>query len=230
MSAEREIGFAEVREELARGNRVLLLVRHGERMRIDHEDPTFGETVPLTPTGEATARRFGAALRGSSAAVEFRASPLLRTVRTAELIAEEMGFSSADIVRDDLIGNASPFYSDRREAWQEFRNGRFFACAMEYLARGVRRGFSPLAPAAEAYEKYVTDIFTATLGVFVTHDIFIAAYLHAKGVKTDFNPDNWPRFLDAAAIFIEPSGRRRHAFVRTGLSTRACGIPPPANR
>lgn len=218
------IGFREVREELARGNRVLLLVRHAERTRIDKEDPTFGEHVPITGNGVRMAFDFGRALRGGSAAVEFRASPLRRTVMTAERIAAGMDLADAEIVPDDLIGNGSPYYSDRVEVWRLFKEG-FFAQSMEYMAKGVQRGFNPIREASEAYEEYLLSVFSAELGIYVTHDIFIACYLHAKGVKTDFNPDNWPRFMDAAAIVVEPSGRRRYALLRAGLSDLACGIP-----
>ena len=54
--------------------------------------------------------------------------------------------------------------------------------------------------------------------------VYVAAFLHARGVKTDFNPDNWPRFLDSAAIVLRPDGERRYMFVRAGLSPLACGV------
>ena len=226
MVRERDaMDFAAVRAELARGNRVLLLVRHAERTRIDKDDPTFGEHVPITANGERMSVDFGEALRGASDDVEFRASPLRRTVMTAERIAAGMGIAAPGIVRDDAIGNASPFYADRLEVWRLFRDGSFFASSIAYMRDGVQRGFNPIGAAAAAYEEYLLSVFTAGLGVFVTHDIFIAVYLHAKGVKTDFNPDNWPRFLDAAVIVVEPSGRRRYALLRAGLSDLACGIP-----
>ena len=52
----------------------------------------------------------------------------------------------------------------------------------------------------------------------------IAAYLHGRGVRTDFCETNWPRFLDAAAIILTPDGRRQYALVRAGLSDRCCGV------
>jgi len=220
----RTIGFDDVRRELKAGNRVLLLVRHAERPHIDHEDRTFGETLPITENGKRMCVDFGAALRGSAADVQFRASPLRRTVMSAEYIACGLGVPSPEIPTDDAIGNGSAFFSDRLEVWRQFRDGRFFDRMHEFMTRGTVPGFAPLAAAGEAYERYVLSHFCSTLGIFATHDVFIAAYLYAKGVKRDWNADNWPRFLDAAAIVVEPSGRRRYELLRAGLSDRAVGV------
>jgi len=43
------VNLDDIRRELGEGNRVLLLVRHGERPQIDNEDPTFGAALPLPP-------------------------------------------------------------------------------------------------------------------------------------------------------------------------------------
>lgn len=226
-----EIGFEDIRRELHSGNRVLVLVRHSERRKIDKEDPTFGESVPVTGNGWRLSLDWGRALRGAAAAadVEFRASPLRRTVMTAEGIAEGMGLEGAAVVPDDLIGNGSAFFADRLEVWRQFRDRRFFEKMTAYMADGVAPGFAPIGPAAVAYEEYLLSRFTARLGVFVTHDVFIAAYLHARGVKTDWNPDNWPRFLDAAVIVLEPGGARRVEFLRAGLSPLAVGVAPESS-
>ena len=214
----------EVRAELARGARVLLLVRHAERPHIDHDDPSFGGDLALTEEGRRTARELGRMLAGAADSVEFRASPLARTVMTAELIAEGMGLGDAEVVRDAEIGNGGAFMSDEREVFELFRDGRFFEKMRDYLERGVQRGFAPLAPAADRYEAHALGVFSARLGIFTTHDIFVAAFLHARKVKTDFHESNWPRFLDTAAIILLPDGTRRYAFVEPKLSTRACGV------
>jgi hypothetical protein len=88
----------------------------------------------------------------------------------------------------------------------------------------IYTGFNPLAPATDAFEEHALSVFSAQLGVFATHDVYVAVFLHARGVKTDFNPDNWPRFLDSAAIVLRPDGERRYMFVRAGLSPLVCGV------
>ena len=219
-----ETDIPDIRGELAKGNRVVLLVRHSERPRIAFEDKSFGGELPLTANGEQISVELGKMLADATDSVEFRASPLLRTRLTAELIAKGMGLAGAVVVPDARIGNGSSFIASELEVWALFRDGEFFKHMDEYMKNGVQRGFAPLASAAEEFERYVLSVFTAKLGVFTTHDVYIAAYLHAKGVKTDFCRENWPCFLDSAAIIIEPDGRRRYALVRSGLSTLVCGV------
>ncbi len=214
----------DIRRELEEGNRVLLLVRHGERSVIDHEDPSFGAAIPLTPNGVAMSRAFGAALRGAATDVQFRASPLLRTVQTAALIAEGMGIAAPDIPTDPVVGNSCAFVTDEHEVWEDFRDGRFFDKMLEYMHTGELRGFAPFANAADKYEAEQLVRFTAKFGIFTTHDIYIAAFLYAKGVKTDFSSTDWPRFLDAAAIILSPNGIRRVEYVRSGFSDGIRGV------
>ncbi len=215
---------ADIRAELARGNRVLLLTRHAERPKIDNEDPSFGGDLSLTAEGRRTSLELGRMLAGAADDVQFRASPLSRTVLTAKLIAEGMGAENPEIPEDAAIGNGSAFVESERDVWELFRDGRFFGKMEAYLRDGVQTGFAPLAAAADAFEAYATSCWTSRFGVFTTHDVYLAAFLHARGVKTDFVFDNWPRFLDAAAIVVDPNGTRRYGFVRTGLSVHCCGV------
>ena len=210
-----EASIADVIGELGRGSRVLLLLRHSERPKIGYEDKTFGASLPLTENGRRLCVEFGRMLSGATTSVEFRASPLLRTV---------MGLAGAEVVRDALVGNGSAYVASELEVWRLFRDGSFFRRMVEYMQAGEQRGFNPLAPATDAFEEHALSVFSAQLGVFATHDVYVAAFLHARGVKTDFNPDNWPRFLDSAAIVLRPDGGRRYMFVRAGLSPLACGV------
>ena len=216
--------LSDVRRELAAGNRVLLLVRHAERPKIGYEDKTFGGSLPLTPAGEEMSVAYGRLLAGSSEAVQFRASPLLRTVMTAERIAEGMGLASAEIVQDAKIGNGSAFVDSELEIWELFRDGGFFTKMCAWMREGTQRGFHELSSACDAFEEYVLSTFTGQLGIYTSHDVYVASYLHGRGVKTDFCEANWPRFLDAAAIILAPDGSRRYALVRAGLSDRCCGV------
>lgn len=214
----------DVRRALSSGARVLLFVRHAERPRIDNEDPTFGETLPLTPDGADMSRRYGELLRGAAVSVEFRASPLLRTMQTASLIAEGMGLTGAKVVPDEAIGNGCAFVDDALEMWQLFRDGSFFAAMTQYFRAGVQRGFVPIAAGASDFENYALGQFGGQLGIFTTHDVYVAAWLHAASVRTDFSVANWPCFLDAAALVLNADGTRRRVFVRAGLSERCCGV------
>lgn len=224
LGVQLDWNLADVRQALAAGSRVLLFVRHAERPKIGYEDKTFGGTLPLTPAGEEMSVAYGRLLAGASDDIQFRASPLLRTVMTAERIAAGMGLASAAIVPDARIGNGSAFVASELEVWELFRDGGFFVHMCEWMRQGRQRGFNDLASASDAFEAYALSTFTARLGIYATHDVYVAAYLHARGVRTDFCVANWPRFLDAAAVVLAPDGRRRYALVRAGLSDKCCGV------
>ncbi len=215
---------ADVRAELARGCRVLLLTRHAERPKIDNNDPSFGDALPLTAEGQRTSLELGRQLKDAAKDIQFRASPLKRTVLTAQFMAQGMGIEAPAIVEDAAVGNGSAFIASEAEVWELFRDGVFFPKMIDYLQKGVQRGFAPLGSAADAFETYCLSQFTAQLGIFTTHDVYLVAYLHARGVKTDFVYENWPRFLDSAALVIDPNGTRRYGFVRAGLSPHCCGV------
>jgi broad specificity phosphatase PhoE len=219
-----EITIDDVKAELCRGSRVLLFVRHGERPKIDNEDPTFGEALPLTEEGMRTSREMGARFRDFAEDVQFLSSPLRRTVMTASCIAEGMGLPGIDIPTDVLLGNDTFYCADQREVFELFRDGLFFEKVFEYLDNGVQRGFRQIDEATDALEEWALGKFTAKLGFFTTHDLYNAAFLHARGAKRDWNEANWVRFLDSAAIILDADGTRRYALLRTGLSTGTVGV------
>ena len=222
-----EMSVAEARGLLGGGTRAVFLLRHAERAHIDNEDPTFGADLPLTGEGERTAEALGRMLAGVPGPVRFAASPLARTIRTAGLVARGMGLDGAPVALDSAVGNDSAFVSDITEMWRQFRDGRFFEKMRRWFDDGRLPGFNELGPACDAYEDHAVALLgDAATGVFATHDVFIAAFLHGRGVKTDFREENWPRFLDSAAIFLMPDGTRRYALVRAGLSRHCRGVAP----
>lgn len=220
-----EITLEDVAHELRAGSRVLLLVRHGERPKMDNDDPTFGETLPLTAEGVRTSMEMGARLKEFAGDVQFLSSPLRRTVMTAEGIAEGMGLSGVEIPTDILIGNDTFYCADLHEVFELFRDGEFFEKVFVYLKTGRQRGFRQIDEATDALEEWALGKFTAKLGIFTTHDIYNASFLHARRVKRDWTLETWVRFLDSAAIILDPDGTRRYAFLRTGLSTGIVGVP-----
>lgn len=220
-----EVSLDDIANELRKGSRVLLFVRHGERPKIDNEDPTFGEALPLTAEGLRTSREMGARLKEFSSDVQFLSSPLRRTVMTAAGIAEGMGLEGLKIETDILLGNDTFYCADQREVFELFRDGEFFEKVFAYMRMGVQRGFRQIDEATDALEEWALGRFTAKLGIFTTHDLYNAAFLYARGVKRDWSVENWVRFLDSAAIIINPDGTRCYAFLRTGLSSGIVGVP-----
>lgn len=48
----QEMTLEDLKDELRRGARVALLIRHAERPKMDPDDPTFGDALELTYEGE----------------------------------------------------------------------------------------------------------------------------------------------------------------------------------
>ena len=218
-----------VGRELVRGSRVLLMVRHAERPHIDPEDPTFGEGLPITEAGERDAHLYGERLAAQCACagvgggdVQFLSSPLHRTRLTAAAVARGMGLDArwnySSIPCHVLIGNGSPYYADAREVWQLFRDGEFYRHSFEYCRSGAGPGFRPLAEATQMLEDFAVSRFTGRIGVFLSHDLFIAAFLSGRGVWSGWTVETWPQFLDAAAVILRPDGSRAYALVRGGVA------------
>lgn len=205
------------------GVRCILQVRHAERPKMDPDDPTFGDALPITEEGVRTARMLGEALAAFRGDVQFASSPLTRTRMTAEKIAEGMGVEKPVIPVDALLGNETFYYEDAGEVLDVFKPENFFNACFEYFRTGEQRGFRNLYSASDDLEKWLVERLGKKLFLVVTHDCYIAAFLAAKG-GVEFSRDNWPRFLDGGALFLYPDGTRRYALVRTGLSEGICGV------
>ena len=95
-----ELTLEELKGELRRGTRVILMVRHAERPKMDPNDPTFGDVLPLTYDGRRTAKKLGTLLREFADDVQFASSPLRRTRMTAACVAEGMGVANPEIHTD----------------------------------------------------------------------------------------------------------------------------------
>ena len=169
-------------------------------------------------------RAFGAAFCPFADIVQFASSPLRRTMMTTECIAEGMGIAHPDISPEDALGNGTFYFADQHAVWEEFRDGSFFQKCFAYFEAGTYRGFAELHAATDALEEWCLAHFTAPFAIFTTHDLYIAAYLAARNVISRFTLENWPRFLDSAAIILAPDGSRRYALVCAGLSDRVTGV------
>ena len=205
----------EVQDLLRTGHRVLLMTRHSERPHIDHDDPTFGAALPITPHGEEMAVAFGEKFRDFASDVQFMASPLRRTRMTAACIARGMGVPDIDIPTDDFLGNSTPYFADQHAVFELFRDGSFFEKVFAYLETGHQIGFADLMVATDALEEWALARFTAKLGIFTTHDLYNGAFLKARGVVSAFTLETWVQYLDSAAIILAPDGSRRYALVRS---------------
>ena len=219
-----EITLEQLKEELRAGARAIVQFRHAERPKMDPDDPTFGDALALTAEGSRTARRLGELLAEFAPDASFYASPLTRTRMTAGLIAAGMGRTDAAVPTDELLGNGSFYYADAAQVLEVFQPKNFFPACFEYFATGEQRGFKNLYAATETCEQWLEAHAKTRLFVVATHDLYLAAFLYAKGAIRPFSRENWPRFLDGAAILHRPDGSTVYALVRTGLSDGIVGV------
>ena len=222
----QEMTIEELIGEIRRGARVTLMVRHGERPKMDPDDPTFGDALELTYEGTRTAKKLGVMLKEFGDDVQFAASPLTRTRMTAECIAEGMGVAHPAIPTDELLGNGSFYYDNPTEVLEVFKPKNFFPACVEYFHTAHQRGFRELYAATDEFEKWIDARWKSRLFIISTHDLYIAAFLYARKVG-EFSKENWTRFLDGGAIIDGTDGSRRYALVRTGLSTGIVGVHRP---
>ena len=222
----QEMTIEELIGEIRRGARVTLMVRHGERPKMDPDDPTFGDALELTYEGTRTAKKLGVMLKEFGDDVQFAASPLTRTRMTAECIAEGMGVAHPAIPTDELLGNGSFYYDNPTEVLEVFKPKNFFPACIEYFHTAHQRGFRELYAATDEFEKWIDARWKSRLFIISTHDLYIAAFLYARKVG-EFSKENWTRFLDGGAIIDGMNGKRRYALVRSGLSTGIVGVHRP---
>ena len=105
---------------------VIYLARHGETAWTISHQHTGRTDLPLTPQGEAEAKRLGQRLKGLTFGAVLT-SPLQRAVRTCELA----GFGSAAEIEPDLMewhygayeGRTSSDVHVERPDWELFRDG-----------------------------------------------------------------------------------------------------------
>ena len=223
-----ELTLEELKGELRRGTRVILMVRHAERPKMDPNDPTFGDVLPLTYDGRRTAKKLGTLLREFADDVQFASSPLRRTRMTAAFIAEGMGVANPEIPTDERLGNGTFYYDDPLQVLEAFKPPQnFFPVCFDYFRTGRQQGFNDLYAATDAFERWLDERFTKRLFLVTSHDLYIAAFLSARKAVGAFSRETWLRFLDGGAILVGPDGSRRYALVRTGLSDGIVGVYPP---
>ena len=206
------VGLEHVRAALERGCRAALFIRHSERPAIRTDDKDFGRFLGLTPRGIDLARAAGAHLAGIADA-QFFASPMTRCQATARHFAEGMGIPDPTVTDADQLGVRGFFYDDVHAVQEQMRRQGYIAYMLDYLRDGIAPHSRPLAPATGQLADWLRQQTTARLGVFVSHDIFIAAFLTGLNIRT-YTAADWVGFLHGAALVETPgSGWTCHACV-----------------
>jgi broad specificity phosphatase PhoE len=205
------IDLARVNTLLNQGRRIALFIRHSERPPIRPDDKEFGRTLALTPRGRELAREAGSRLSGFRDA-RFHASPMVRCQMTARCFAEGMGLADAAVEDADPLGVRGFYYEDPYAVQNLMRQQGYMAYMLDYLRDGVADYSRPIGPATARTATWLQEQTTNQLGVFVSHDIFIAAFLTGLGLRS-YTADNWVGYLHGAALILEDARWVCHACV-----------------
>ena len=202
------------------GADVALVLRHAEREAIPAG--SYGNDVPLTPCGVASARRLGAGLASYRPAAVLT-SPVSRCVQTADGIIAGAGWDAAPL-HERLLGGPGAFVVEPE---------RFGPLFLEIGARGiVERQLSDAEPPpgmrpANAGAQLLLDLATpwpetrGGLRLFVTHDIILATLVGSiYGLRVE--EFAWPDYLDGLALWRD-SGRLRFRWRGLGEGSHPIG-------
>ena len=209
------ITYDELILELQAGASAGLMMRHAERPHIDREDPTFGESLSLTAEGEALAQELGKKFQAFAEETEFHSSPMNRTRTTARRFAEGMGVDEPDIAESDELGNGSFYFTDQLALFEAFKGRDIYPMMEDYLHGKPLAGMGDIKAASNRLEKWINEHHNKRFSLFVTHDLYTAAFLTARNAA-EFTASRWLGFLDSAAIIKYPNGSRRYEYVVYG--------------
>lgn len=198
------VDLAAVRDWLASGSRVALYIRHAERPPLQADDPTFGESLGLTEAGERQARAFGAALHGAVADVRLFASPMTRTRRTVQLIAEGMGLGGERPVEDAPEIGVDNVFTDQVGAHRAMQEVGVIPYQIAYFEAGHAPAARPIAEATARAVGWMRRAATAPLTLFGSHDVTIAVALTGLCLAR-ITAETWVPFLTGLAM-VERDG------------------------
>lgn len=203
-TSSETLDLPQIRAAIGSGRRAALLLRHSERPPIRTDDKEFGRTLGLTPRGIEMARAAGAHLAGLGDA-RFFASPMARCRLTARHMAEGMGLPDATVTDADPLGVRGFYYEDCYAVQEQMRQRGYMAFMLDYLRDGTAPHSRPIGPATDQLADWLRRNASTRLGIFISHDIFIASFLTGLNIRT-YTAEDWVGFLHGAALLEAPGG------------------------
>ena len=210
MHESAEITLKDVADELKIGNRVAILVRHAERPPLPANDPTFGRNLPLTEQGVADATRYGCELGQLTGRDQMvvSAGGNRRCMETAFHMLAGMGLDMEDeryvVIDDPYLGGRTYYFGDVAERMALANADNYLERLNTYFHDGRQKGFNELHVSTALLAGHLLYHYDAPLFIGITHDLNIACFLAGNGAVASFTEESWPRFLDAAVLFIQP--------------------------
>jgi broad specificity phosphatase PhoE len=172
---------------------VVVLLRHSVR---DHLPPgDAGYWLPITEVGRRLSVELGGYLRGRLRTL--RASPLVRCIQTAELLAEGAG-AELTVVPDHYLGNPGVFVIDGQRAWENWETlGHEGVMRHLVTETDALPGMARPDKAAHFLVSHMLAVaaYQPGLHMFVTHDSLVTATA-ARLLRQPLSVDDWPWYLE----------------------------------
>lgn len=198
---------------------LLLLIRHGETLRVESDTGTANPT--LTEIGHEQARRLASWLRAHESLDHLAVSPLLRARQTAQPVADQLGLV-AEVIDELAEFDAGASSYIPMEEMRQTAHPRFRA-----MVEGRWEEFgTPIDPAAfqrsvvERIDRLAAEHPAQTVAV-VSHGAVINAYLGAV-IGTPRLLWFEPRYASIHRVLVSRSGVRS---VETINETAHLGAP-----
>lgn len=194
-------------DEVPRDRPVAMLIRHSVRDELPPGDA--GYALPITEAGHRLADELGARLGHRLRSVH--ASPLLRTMQTANCMATGAGLK-ATTKQDKLLGDPGVFVVDGRagDTWNRLGHEEVMRHLVEETA--LLPGCASAEPAARFLVHHMLSQAGDIAGIhaFATHDSLVTATL-ARLLGKRLGVQDWPWYLEAA-FFWEQDGQVHIAY------------------
>jgi hypothetical protein len=85
------------------------------------------------------------------------------------------------------------------------RQRGYMAFMLDYLRDGTAPHSRPIGPATDQLADWLRRNASTRLGIFISHDIFIASFLTGLNIRT-YTAEDWVGFLHGAALLEAPGG------------------------
>jgi hypothetical protein len=124
-----------------------------------------------------------------------------------------MGVDEPDIAEWDELGNGSFYFTDQLALFEAFKGRDIYPMMEDYLHGKPLAGMGDMKAASNRLEKWIDEHHDKRISLFVTHDLYTAAFLTARNAA-EFTASLWIGFLDSAAIIKYPNGSRRYEYIK----------------
>lgn len=181
---------------------LLLLTRHSLRETAKEPNGVPGYDLPLTPEGIVLAEQWGGRLQRPL--TRFHSSPVGRCVDTALALARGAGIRDPQIEQTLQLVEPGCYVQDIRRVGPVFLKMGPLAFANHHFNTPLEGLLSPKEGAARLIRHlHAHQPGAGELGVHVTHDTILAAFIYHLLGRREIGDDDWPWMMEGAWLWFD---------------------------